>query len=152
MVLRRVKDILSTGNQTCNPIEERMPSLFRQHQRYMNNPKVAPVIQRKLWKLLEAHIITPIIYSNWVANVVTARNKNGKIRICIDLRNLNLASLKDNYTLPSMDRVLQMVTGPGIMSMLYGFFGYNQVLVAKVRPAPKLAASTGSYLKEDLKT
>jgi hypothetical protein len=64
-----------------------------------------------------------------VENVVPVRKKNGEICICIDFRNLNLASLKDNYPLPNMEHVLQSVTGSGMMSMLDGFSGYNQVLV-----------------------
>ena len=45
----------------------------------------------------------------------------------MDFRNLNTASLKDNYPLPKMDHVLQKVMGYFIMSMLDGFFGYNQM-------------------------
>jgi len=52
---------------------------FKQPQQHMN-PKVAPVIQRELQKLLEAHIITSIKYLNWVANVVPDRKKNGEIQ------------------------------------------------------------------------
>ncbi|KAH9327896.1 hypothetical protein KI387_000004, partial [Taxus chinensis] len=51
--------------------------------------------------------------------------KNGEIRICVDFRNLNQASLKDNYPLPMMDQVLQAVTGSEMLSMLDGFSGYN---------------------------
>jgi len=57
-------------------------------------------------KILDAHIILPLRYSNWVANLVTVRKKNGEIRLCVDLRNLNKASLKDNYPLPKMDQLL----------------------------------------------
>lgn len=49
----------------------------------------------------------------------------------MDFRNLNRASLKDNYPLPKMDHVLQLVTGSFRISMLDGFFGYNQVDVDK---------------------
>jgi hypothetical protein len=56
--------------------EEARP--FRQCQRHMN-PKVAPMIQKELQEFLEAQIITPIRYSNWVANVVPIRKKNGEI-------------------------------------------------------------------------
>lgn len=44
-------------------------------------------------------------------------------------KNLNLASLKDNYPLPSMEHVLQSVTGSGMMSMLDIFLSYNKVLL-----------------------
>ncbi|KAH9299721.1 hypothetical protein KI387_031403, partial [Taxus chinensis] len=54
----------------------------------------------------------------WVANIVPVRKKNGEIRICVDFRNLNQASLKDNYPLPIMDQVLQAVTGSEMLSML----------------------------------
>jgi len=60
--------------------------------------------------LLDAKIIVPLRYSNWVANWVLVRKKNGEIRLCVDFRNLNRASLKENYPLPKMDHVLQKVT------------------------------------------
>ncbi|XP_059066204.1 uncharacterized protein LOC131857547 [Cryptomeria japonica] len=41
------------------------------------------------------------------------------------------ASLTDNYTLPNMDHIMQTVSGSEMMSMLDGFFGYNQISVAK---------------------
>ena len=80
-------------------------------------------------KLFDAKIIVPIRFSNWLANLVPVRKKNGEIRICIDFRNLNKASLKDNYPLPKMDTILQNIVGSQIMSMLDGFSGYNHILV-----------------------
>jgi hypothetical protein len=66
-----------------------------------------------------------------VANLVPVRKKSGDIRICIDFRNLNRASLKDNYLVPAMEQILQSVYGSVMLSLLDGFSGYNQVLVAK---------------------
>lgn len=66
-----------------------------------------------------------------MANVVPIRKKNREIQICIDFRNLNLSSLKDNYPLPNMEHVLQPVTGSGMMSMLNRFSSYNQVSISK---------------------
>ena len=37
--------------------------------------------------------------------------------------------MKDNYTLPKMDHILQKVFGSQRISMLDGFSGYNQILV-----------------------
>jgi hypothetical protein len=62
---------------------------------------------------------------------VSVRKKSGEIRICIDFRDLNRACLKDNYSLPSMEHILQAVTRSCMMCMLDGFFGYNRVLVNK---------------------
>eukprot|EP00253_Pinus_taeda_P002803 PITA_02803 len=57
------------------------------------------------------------------------RKKTSEIRLCIDFRNLNKVSLKDNYPLPKMDHILQRVVGTSRMSLLDGYFGYNQILV-----------------------
>ena len=53
------------------------------------------------------------------------------IKLCVDFWNLNLACKKDNYPLPNMETLLQRVTGSGMMSLLDGFSGYNQVMVKK---------------------
>jgi hypothetical protein len=45
--------------------------------------------------MLEAGIIAQTRHSSWCSNLVVARKKNGKIRICIDFRNLNIACTKD---------------------------------------------------------
>jgi len=55
---------------------------------------------------LDAKIIVPLRYSSWVVNLVLVRENNDEIRLCVDFRNLNKSSLKDNYPLPKMDHVL----------------------------------------------
>ena len=80
-------------------------------------------------KMSDVGIIKPIRHSTWVSNLVPVRKKNGDIRLCVDFRNLNVASLKDNYPLPNMEAMLQRVTGCELLSMMDGFSGYNQVLV-----------------------
>jgi len=62
-----------------------------------------PTIEKELKKLLDAKIIVPLRYSEWIANLVRIRKKNGEIRLCVDFRNLNNLSLKDNFPLPKMD-------------------------------------------------
>ena len=37
--------------------------------------------------------------------------------------------MKDNYTLPKMDHILQQVVGAELISMLDGFSRYNQIKV-----------------------
>ena len=45
----------------------------------------------------------------------------------MEFRNLNTSSLKDNYPLPNIEKVLQQVVGAQRMSMVDGFSGYNQI-------------------------
>ena len=61
----------------------------------------------------------------------TIWKKYGEIRLCVDLKNLNHALDKDIYPVLPMEKILQMVSGSELLSLLYGFSGYNQVLVAE---------------------
>jgi hypothetical protein len=86
---------------------------------------------QELKKLLDAKIIFQVRHSMWVANLVPVRKKSGEIRLCVDFRNLNRASDKDNYPVPPMEQLLQTLSGSEIFSLLDGFSGYNQVLVSE---------------------
>jgi hypothetical protein len=57
------------------------------------------------------------------------RKKNGEIRLCVDLRNLNRIYKKDNYHFPKMEHIMQRMTGASRISMIDGFSGYNQIFV-----------------------
>ena len=78
---------------------------FKQKLRRMN-PILLPLIEKEVKKLFDAKIIVSLRFSKWVANLVPVRKKNGEIRLCVDFRNLNRVSLKDNYPLPKMDHIL----------------------------------------------
>ena len=104
--------------------------LVRQKLRHLN-PMLLPIIEKEFKKLWEDKIILPLRFSNWVANIVHVRKKNGEIWICMDFRNLNRYSLKNNYPLPKMDHILQRVVGSKHLSIIDGFSSYNQIVVHK---------------------
>ena len=93
------------------------------------NPIMLAIIEKEIKKLWEAKIMIPLRFSNWVANIVPVRKKNGEISVCVDFQNLNQCSLKDNYPLPKIDHILQWVVGSKSLSMIDGFSGYNQIVV-----------------------
>ena len=66
-------------------------------------------MEREVKKLLDAQIIVPLRYSEWVANMDLVRKNNGEIRLCVDFRNLNRSSRKNNYPPPKMEHILQRV-------------------------------------------
>ena len=101
---------------------------FRQRQRLIN-PLLEPLIHQEIKKLLSARIIFLVRHSMWVANLVPIRKKNGEIRLCVDFRNLNKASKKGNYPVPSLDEVIQVINGSQMMSFLNGCCRYYQVMV-----------------------
>ena len=85
-------------------------------------------MEREIKKLLDARIIIPLKYSEWIVNIVLVRKKNGEIRLCVEFRNLNKCSRKDNYPLPKMEHILQKVSGSKVMSFIDGFSRYNQIV------------------------
>ena len=62
--------------------------------------------QNEVNKLLDAKIIFIVRHSEWVANLVLVRKNYGEIRLCLDFKNLNRASDKDNYSVPPMEQIL----------------------------------------------
>jgi hypothetical protein len=95
---------------------------FRQKLRSFS-PMLLPTTEKEIKKLLDAKIIIPLRYSEWIANLVPVRKKNGEIRLCVDFRNLNKCSRKDNYPLPKMEHILQKVSGASGMSVITRFVG-----------------------------
>ena len=53
--------------------------------------------------------------------------KNGKIRVCIDFRDLNAACPKDEFLLPVTDVMIDNTCGFERMSFMDGFSRYNQI-------------------------
>jgi ribonuclease HI len=56
---------------------------FRKKLRQIN-PMLLPVMEKEVKKILDEKIIIPLRYSEWVANLVPVRKKNGEIRLCVD--------------------------------------------------------------------
>jgi hypothetical protein len=109
------------------PLKEKAKP-FRQKLRHVN-PMLFPIMEREVKKLLDSQIIVPLRYSEWVANLVPVRKKNGEIRLCVDVRNVNRISKKENYPLLKMENIFQRVTGASRISMIDGISGYNQISV-----------------------
>ncbi|XP_047331653.1 uncharacterized protein LOC124935248 [Impatiens glandulifera] len=87
-------------------------------------------IKEEVQKQLDAGFLKVVDYPEWIANVVPAAKKNGKIRVCVDYRDLNKASPKDSFPLPHIDGLVDHSAGHQLLSFMDGFSGYNQVLMA----------------------
>jgi hypothetical protein len=61
--------------------------------------------------MLEAEIIEPIEEFEWISPMVVKENKQGGMRICVDLRKLNDAFLHDPFPTPFTHEVLENVGG-----------------------------------------
>ena len=69
-------------------------------------------------------------YSEWLANVVPVPKNDSKVRVCIDFRDLNKVSPKDDFSLSHIDMLVNSTTSHSMLSFMDGFSGYNQILMA----------------------
>jgi len=69
-------------------------------------PKVSLKIKEEVEKQFNAGFLAVAQYPQWVANVVPVLKKDGKVRMCVDYRDLNRASPKDDFSLPHIDTLV----------------------------------------------
>ena len=82
---------------------------------YRLNPRYKEKVKDEIDKMLVACIIEPVEEREWVSPMVVQENKTkGEIRICVDLRKLNNASLHDPFSTPFTHEVLDNVGGQEI--------------------------------------
>jgi hypothetical protein len=55
----------------------------------------------------------------------------GKIWLCVDFRNLNRATAKDEYPMPIADLLVDSASGNKVISFLDCNVGYNQIFTVK---------------------
>jgi hypothetical protein len=96
--------------------------------------------------VLEARIIEPMEESKWISPMVVQEKKQGGIRICVDLRNLNDARLHDPFPTPFMDEVFDNIGGHKVYSFIDVFSIYHQMNIAQEeRYKTTFSTEWGSY-------
>ncbi|RVW95265.1 Transposon Ty3-I Gag-Pol polyprotein [Vitis vinifera] len=63
----------------------------------------------------------------WLANVVPVPKKDGKVRVCVDFRDLNKVSPKDDFPFPYIDMLVNSTTGHSMLSFMDGFSGLKNI-------------------------
>ncbi|KAM5551438.1 hypothetical protein ABKV19_026329, partial [Rosa sericea] len=89
------------------------------------------LVKEEVEKMHKSGIIKVAKYNQWLSNIVPVRKKNGKMRICVDYRDLNLATPKDVYPMPVADMLVDAVAGHELLSFMDGTAGYHQIPVAE---------------------
>src|SRR5271156_1480600 len=124
------KDLKGVDPEICQhtiPMkEDAKPSRQRP---YTYNDNFARRIKEEIDKLKEAEFIYEIEHTDWVSPIVVVPKKNGKLRVCVKLKKVNAATIRDNYPLSIIDHVIERVAGKEAYSFLDRFSGYNQVSI-----------------------
>ncbi|KAK8705215.1 hypothetical protein V6N13_048821 [Hibiscus sabdariffa] len=102
----------------CKPVQQKLRRM---------RPDMLLKIKEEVKKQFEAGFLEVAKYPEWVANIVPVPKKDGKVRMCVDYRDLNKASPKDNFPLPHIDTLVDNTAGHAWFSFMDGFSGYNQI-------------------------
>jgi hypothetical protein len=70
-------------------------------------------------------------YPQCVSNIVVVPEEEDKIRVCVDFRDLNQVSPKDNFPLPHIVMLVDNAARSSTYSFMDGFSGYNQIKMAQ---------------------
>jgi hypothetical protein len=87
-------------------------------------------VKKEVEKMLEAGFIRPCRYAEWISSVVPMQKKDGRWRVCVDFRDLNRATPKDEYPMPIAETLVKAAAGHKILSFMDGNAGYNQIFMA----------------------
>ncbi|CAH9107428.1 unnamed protein product, partial [Cuscuta europaea] len=107
---------------------------------YRMAPKEMQELKEQLEELLEKGYIRPSV-SPWGAPVLFVKKKDGSLRLCIDYRELNQATIKNKYPLPRIDDLFDQLKGACTFSKIDLRSGYHQVRIAE-KDVPKTAFRT----------
>lgn len=97
-------------------------------------------LSKQLTELAEKGFIRPSL-SPYGAPVLFVKKKDGSMRMCIDYRALNKLTVKNKYSLPRIDELLDRLHGAKLFSKLDLAQGYNQVRILDA-DIPKTAFTT----------
>ena len=91
----------------------------------------------QLKDLIGKSFIQPSI-SPWGAPVLFMKKKDGTLRMCIDYRQLNKNTIKNNYPFPRIDDLFHQLQGASYFSKIDLRSGYYQLRV-RGEDIPKMA-------------
>jgi hypothetical protein len=111
---------------------------YKQPLRKIYKDEVLADVKKEIESLLDANFIRPCRYAEWISNIVPVYKKNGKMRVCIDFRDLNRATPMDGYPMSVADLLVDVATdllvdaaaGHKVISFMDGNAGYNQIFMA----------------------
>ena len=95
---------------------------------YRMAPAELRELKAQLEELLSKGFIRPSI-PPWGAPVLFVKKKDGSLRLCIDYRQLNRVTIRNQYPLPRIDELFDQLQGSRVYSKIDLRSGYHQLRV-----------------------
>ena len=114
-----------------------------QHQ-----PRRVPValkseLKKKIEQLEQKQVLAKVTtHTDWISSMVAVRKPSGKMRICIDPKDLNQALKRPHYPMPTIDEVLPRLANAKVFSVLDAKDGFWQVKLEERKQLPNHVLDT----------
>ena len=112
------------GSQGCTT----SPYAVMQNPSYMHCGSAqlqCGTVREKLDEFLEQGIITPVEEPmDWVSSLAYSWKANGKLRVCLDPRDVNKAIKRDHYKTPTVEEITHLLAGSKKFTKVDGTSSY----------------------------
>lgn len=105
-------------NPACPPVKQEPGKI---------NRDTTLKIKEEIEKQFQAKVIQVARYTTWLANVVPVPKKDGKTRVCVDYRDINRASPKDDFPLPNIHMLIDNCAKHDLASFVDCYAKYHQI-------------------------
>ena len=116
---------IGTTDKVKHRIDLHDDTPFKQKYRRIP-PAMVEEVRAHIQELIASGVIRPS-HSQFSSNVVLVKKQNCSLRLCIDYRQLNSRTVKDNYALPRIDEILDSLSGNKFFTVLDMKSGYHQI-------------------------
>ena len=113
----------------------KLKSYFKHYA--LTTPRNVPLplrekVREELARMESLGVITKVEGpSEWCCGMVVVPKKVNTVRICVDLKPLNVNILRENFPLPKVDETLAQLAGATVFSKLDANCGFWQIPLAK---------------------
>ena len=89
-------------------------------------------MKEEVERLFKVGFIIIVKYIEWLSNIVSMIKKNRMLHVCVDFKDLNKTTLKDEYLILITDILIDTTAQHSILlSFIDGHSRYNQISIAE---------------------
>ena len=83
-------------------------------------------MKKEIQKQLSVGFLSVVEYPQWLSNVVLIPKNDDKVRVCVDFRDLNKDSTKDDFLFPHINMLVDSTISHSMLSFMDRFLGIIQ--------------------------
>lgn len=114
-------------------------------KQYVASPYVQEQINAEIDRMLELKIIERASCPKWLNPIIAVKKSNGKIRICLDARELNKRTVKHAYPQQNANRILSRLQGAKYLSTIDLSDAYYQIKIAEESRTSFSVSTKGTF-------